>query len=219
MRILLVEDDENLTRWLADALTNQHHTVDEASDGQAGWELAESLEYDLILLDVMLPQLDGISFCQRLRQRGDRTPVLLLTAQDASTMKVMGLDAGADDYVVKPCDLQELLARVRALLRRGNDALPPLMEWGSLTEGLAIAKTEQPDAILLDVMMPDLDGPATFEHLQANAATRDIPTILLTAKAKVSEQQQLLDLGVAGVITKPFQAQELAKCIREILDW
>jgi two-component system OmpR family response regulator len=72
VRILLVEDDENLTRWLAEALTNQHHTVDEASDGQAGWELAESLEYDLILLDVMLPQLDGISFCQRLRQRGDR---------------------------------------------------------------------------------------------------------------------------------------------------
>ncbi len=87
------------------------------------------------------------------------------------------------------------------------------------SEGLAIATSEQPDVILLDVMMPDMDGPMTFEHLQANAATGHIPTILLTAKAKISEQKQFIDLGVTGVITKPFKAQDLVEQIRAILNW
>lgn len=87
------------------------------------------------------------------------------------------------------------------------------------SEGLAIAKQQQPDAILLDVMMPDMDGPTTFRQLQADATTAHIPTILLTAKAKISEQQQFIDLGVTGVITKPFKAQELVDQIRAILNW
>lgn len=87
------------------------------------------------------------------------------------------------------------------------------------SEGLAIAQSMQPDAILLDVMMPDMDGPTTFRQLQANSATEHIPTILLTAKAKISEQQQFIDLGITGVITKPFKAQDLVNQIREILKW
>lgn len=87
------------------------------------------------------------------------------------------------------------------------------------SEGLATAATKQPDAILLDVMMPDMDGPTTFSQLQANAATRHIPTILLTAKAKISEQRHFIDLGVAGVITKPFKALDLVEEIRQILNW
>ncbi|HEY9650173.1 MAG TPA: response regulator [Coleofasciculaceae cyanobacterium] len=87
------------------------------------------------------------------------------------------------------------------------------------SEGLVMAQTTQPDAILLDVMMPDMDGPTTFRTLQANAATMHIPTILLTAKAKVSEQKQFIDLGVNGVITKPFKAQDLVNQIRAILNW
>ncbi len=86
-------------------------------------------------------------------------------------------------------------------------------------EGLAIAEAEQPDAILLDVMMSDMDGSTTFRHLQANAATAHIPTIFLTAKAKMSEQQQLLALGVTGMIAKPFKATDLVEQIREILNW
>jgi len=86
-------------------------------------------------------------------------------------------------------------------------------------EGLVTANIEQPDAILLDVMMPDMDGPTTFRQLQANAATQGIPTILLTAKAKISEQQQFIDLGVAGVITKPFKAVDLVTTICKILSW
>jgi DNA-binding response OmpR family regulator len=98
----------------------QHYVVDMAADGEEGWLFLECSAYDLILLDVMLPKLDGIGLCQRLRRNGCMTPVLMLTAKDASSDRVMGLDAGADDYVVKPFDLPELLARIRALLRRGN---------------------------------------------------------------------------------------------------
>ncbi|CAD5938086.1 response regulator transcription factor [Planktothrix agardhii] len=132
MRILLVEDDERITKALAEALMDHHYVVDVVHDGQMGWEFAESAAYDVIILDVMLPGLSGIQFCQRLRQQGKSTPVLILTAKDTSADKVLGLDVGADDYVIKPFDLQELLARVRALLRRGNSALPPVLEWGSL---------------------------------------------------------------------------------------
>jgi DNA-binding response OmpR family regulator len=132
VRILLVEDDETLAQVLNKYLTSQHYLVDLATDGQAAWDLAEAFEYELILLDLILPKLDGISFCKQLRAKGDRTPILMLTAYDSSTDKVTGLDAGADDYVVKPYDFDELLARIRALLRRGNSSLPPTIEWGNL---------------------------------------------------------------------------------------
>ncbi|WP_026733084.1 response regulator [Fischerella sp. PCC 9605] len=138
MRILLVEDDESFARLVRKTLTTQHYLVDLTTDGQAGCELAEAFAYDLILLDVMLPNLDGISFCKRLRQVSASTthlhhiPILLMTAQDTIAKKVTGLDAGADDYMVKPFDLQELLARVRALLRRSSSTLLPAIEWGSL---------------------------------------------------------------------------------------
>lgn len=132
MKILVVEDDERIARALAEALTDQNYAVDIALDGQAGWDLLEAYDYSLIVLDVMLPKLSGIQLCQRLRHRGMHVPVLMLTARDSSDEKVMGLDAGADDYVLKPFDLNELLARIRALLRRGSTALPPVLVWGAL---------------------------------------------------------------------------------------
>lgn len=132
MKILLIEDDSLIAEPLVKALTEQHYAVDVATDGQDGWSLLESFTYDLVLLDVGLPKLDGISLCRKLRSHGNQTPILLLTAQNASTNKVMGLDAGADDYVAKPFNLPELLARIRALLRRGGAALPPLLEWRNL---------------------------------------------------------------------------------------
>ncbi|HEY9646508.1 MAG TPA: response regulator transcription factor [Chroococcidiopsis sp.] len=132
MKILLVEDDERIAQALAEALSDQNYAVDVACDGQEGWDYVEAYEYSLFLLDWMLPKLDGIRLCQRIRQHGIHTPVLLLTAKDTSSDKVMGLDAGADDYVVKPFDLQELMARIRALLRRGTTTLPAVLEWGKL---------------------------------------------------------------------------------------
>lgn len=132
MRILLIEDDDLIVESLTKALTEQHYVVDVATDGETGWELAEAFVYNLILLDVVLPKLDGFSLCQRLRSQGNQTPILLLTAQDTSTSKVTGLDAGADDYLAKPFDMSEWLARMRALLRRGGASLPPLLEWRNL---------------------------------------------------------------------------------------
>lgn len=132
MKILLVEDDDHLASMLNAVLSDHHHTVDVASDGLSGWELAESFNYDLIVLDVMLPKLDGISLCRRLRSNRFSMPILLLTAKDSRNDKVMGFDAGADDYVVKPFDPEELAARIRALLRRKKVALPPVLEWGLL---------------------------------------------------------------------------------------
>ncbi|GAB4143278.1 MAG: hypothetical protein Fur0046_20260 [Cyanobacteria bacterium J069] len=133
MKLLLVEDDRRIALALAEALTDQGYAVDLAADGQMGWDLLEAYDYSLVILDVMLPGLNGIQICRRMRQRGNTTPVLMLTARDTSSDKVMGLDAGADDYVVKPFDLKELLARIRALLRRGGTALPPVLEWRCLS--------------------------------------------------------------------------------------
>ncbi|MCU0565577.1 MAG: response regulator [Oculatellaceae cyanobacterium Prado106] len=133
MKVLLIEDDRLIIDPLLRALTEQRYSVDVATDGQAGWDLAESFAYDLILLDIMLPKRDGISICRQLRSQGNATPILLLTAQDGSSSRVLGLDAGADDYVTKPFDLAELLARIRALLRRGGILLPPQLTWQTLT--------------------------------------------------------------------------------------
>ena len=132
MKILLVEDDQRIAEALAEALSDHHYAVDIAEDGELGWAFVESTPYNLILLDVMLPKLNGNQFCQRLRQNGHTIPVLMLTARDTSTDKVIGLDSGADDYVVKPFDLPELMARVRALLRRHSQISSPILEWGEL---------------------------------------------------------------------------------------
>ncbi|NJM97076.1 MAG: response regulator transcription factor [Phormidesmis sp. RL_2_1] len=132
MRILLVEDDVRLAETLAEALSDQRYIVDIAADGETGWHQAKVLDYDLMLLDVMLPELDGISLCERLRSHGYTLPILMLTACDTVYNEVAGLDAGADDYVVKPVDLQKLFARIRALLRRGSGTPSPILEWGDL---------------------------------------------------------------------------------------
>jgi diguanylate cyclase (GGDEF)-like protein len=132
MRILVIEDDELIAQSLVKTLSDQHYTVDVANDGNAGWELASAFSYELILLDVVLPKLDGISLCRQMRQHGIKAPIILVTAQDSSTNKIIGLDAGADDYVTKPFDLQEVTARIRALLRRGSTILPPQLQWENL---------------------------------------------------------------------------------------
>ncbi|MGD1714023.1 response regulator [Dapis sp. BLCC M172] len=132
MRILVVEDDKIIAETLADALTKELFIVDIATDGQAGWQQAQACNYDLILLDLMLPKLDGITLCQKLRSINKKIPILLLTARDNSQDKIKGLDAGADDYVVKPFNLEELLARIRALLRRGNESASVIKKWCGL---------------------------------------------------------------------------------------
>jgi two-component system, OmpR family, response regulator len=117
MRLLVIEDEPDLLAGLAKALREEGYAVDLAADGEEGLYKAETWEYDAIVLDVMLPRMDGWTLLGRLRA-SKRTPVLMLTARDAARDRVRGLDTGADDYVVKPFDLAELLARLRALIRR-----------------------------------------------------------------------------------------------------
>ncbi|OUC12041.1 MAG: hypothetical protein B0A82_24675 [Alkalinema sp. CACIAM 70d] len=133
MRILIIEDNQDLATQFVDALSEQHYLIDTAQDGLIGWEMLQAVEYDLIILDVMLPRLDGITLCRQLREEGRLVPVLMLTARGTSHDQIIGLDSGADDYLVKPVRLAELNARVRALLRRGQQLpMSSVLEIGKL---------------------------------------------------------------------------------------
>lgn len=133
MKILLVEDDEFIIALLTRSLSAYHYVVDAVKDGEMGWTYGSGFEYDLIVLDVVLPKLDGLTLCQKFRAEGLTVPILLLTAQDSSIAKVQGLNAGADDYVVKPFDPPELIARIQALLRRSSVNPSPVLGWGALS--------------------------------------------------------------------------------------
>jgi DNA-binding response OmpR family regulator len=118
MRILIVEDEKKMANFLERGLKEEHYTVDIAYDGEKGWEYAMTNEYDLLILDWMLPKMSGVELCHQFRKEGKITPVLILTAKDSVDDKIKGLDQGADDYLTKPFSFEELLARIRALLRR-----------------------------------------------------------------------------------------------------
>jgi two-component system OmpR family response regulator len=120
MRILVVEDDTNLNRQIKDALTDAGYAVDVAFDGEEGHFLGETEPYDAVVLDIGLPQMDGLSVLEAWRREGRTMPVLVLTARDRWSDKVQGIDAGADDYVAKPFHMEEILARIRALVRRAT---------------------------------------------------------------------------------------------------
>jgi DNA-binding response OmpR family regulator len=132
MRVLLVEDDEALATVLATGLRARSYAVDHAADGEQAVYLAAIAPYDVIVLDVTLPKRDGLAVCAELRARGLQSRVLMLTARDTVADRVAGLDSGADDYLTKPFEFDELLARMRALLRRGGDVLPTSIEVGDL---------------------------------------------------------------------------------------
>lgn len=186
MRILIVEDDVQLAEMLTEALTERQYVVDVAKDGETAWDYVQVLEYDLIVLDVTLPKLDGVSFCQRLRgseaasqgHRNSTLPVLMLTARDTIADKIVGLDAGADDYVVKPFNLQELMARIRAQLRRGSATAATNLSWGGLqlnSSTYEVTYEEQPlhltpkEYAILELMVSSgrrvLSRSAIIEHI------------------------------------------------------
>jgi len=132
MRILLVEDDPDMARFITRGLSEQAYAVDAVSSGDAAIERAATTPYDAIVLDVMIPAPNGFEVCRRLRHDGVDAPILMLTARDAVTDRVEGLDSGADDYLVKPFEFAELLARVRALLRRRGTPQHPVLEVADL---------------------------------------------------------------------------------------
>ena len=157
MRILVVEDEPRLLHNLAKALREESYAVDTAANGDDGLFKAETYDYDAVVLDVMLPQLDGWEVLARLRKQ-KRTPVLMLTARDGTKDRVRGLDGGADDDLIKPFDLDELLARLRALIRRSAGQVNPKVELGDVTvdtrarsvarEGQTVALTAREYSIL-----------------------------------------------------------------------
>lgn len=133
LKILLVEDDQMLNRSLTKLLKTQNYSVDQAFDGVEAFELLDVFEYDLVILDVMMPKMDGFTFIKKLRKEGNEVPVLILTAKDSLEDRVTGLDLGADDYLVKPFEFEELLARIRAMLRRKKrDILSDTIKVGEL---------------------------------------------------------------------------------------
>jgi diguanylate cyclase (GGDEF)-like protein len=150
MKILLIEDDDMTRELLSAKLSAARYAVEQAGDGELGLELALLWPYDLILLDLQIPKLDGLSVCRQLRERGNATPILMLTAHDAEEDIVTGLDSGADDYVTKPFDMNQVLARIRALLRRGamgSGQLPSLC-WGQLSLNPATADVKYGDQVI-----------------------------------------------------------------------
>src|SRR5262245_48402665 len=136
VRILLVEDEPAAAQMLTQGLREQTYAVDVAADGVVALERAYLTNYDLIILDVMLPSVDGFTVCRQLRAAGSRVPILMLTARDSVEDRITGLDTGADDYVIKPFDFHELLARVRALFRRG-----PALRFAALMVGDLVVDT------------------------------------------------------------------------------
>ena len=173
MRILLVEDDRALNRSLVKLLKTQNYSVDPAFDGQEALDHLLGVEYDLIILDVMMPQMDGFTFIKKLRTQGDEGPVLMLTAKDSLADRITGLDLGADDYLVKPFEFEELLARIRAMLRRKKrDVLSDTVQIGDITINIA-KKQVKKEATLIELTAKEYE---VLEYLCRNRGqvlTRD----------------------------------------------
>ena len=166
MRILVIEDEKKIASFIKRGLKEEGHMVDVAYDGEEGYRLSGENDYDLILLDIMLPKRDGISLCRQLRDDGVTTPVLMLTAKDSVQDKVTGLDSGADDYLTKPFAFEELLARIRALVRKRSPQATKLQVGDLVLDLISHRVTRAGREILLT-----MKEYALLEYLMRNAGT------------------------------------------------
>jgi heavy metal response regulator len=170
MRILIVEDEEKISKFIKRGLKEEGYMVDLAEDGEKGHFFTTTNEYDLIVLDLMLPKMDGLALCRLLRGQGYQVPILMLTAKDAVKDKVEGLDSGADDYLSKPFAFEEFLARVRALLRKNDSKVPTQLKVRDLTMDLLSHKVHRAgreinltvkEYALLEYLMRNVDSIVT----------------------------------------------------------
>jgi diguanylate cyclase (GGDEF)-like protein len=207
MRILLVEDDELLLDLLQECLRSQHYIVDAVADGKTAWEYAETGNHDLILMDVGLPGIDGITLCKKLRDHGCKKPILLITAKNATSDRIRGLDAGADDYLIKPLDLAELQARVRALLRRKEVAHTNILQLGNLQinpvtcqakYGEKILKLTPKEYSLLEILLKNPGRVFSRGQIIEHLWTFDDPPMEDSVKAHVKGLRQ--KLKAAGAV-------------------
>ncbi|MBE9110659.1 response regulator [Nodosilinea sp. LEGE 07298] len=190
MKILLLEDDPPTSEFLADTLTTHRYAVDAIADGATGLDLASRWPYDLLIVDWLLPSLDGLEVCRRLRAQGSLTPILMLTVKATSDDIVAGLDAGADDYLSKSCDAAQLLARVRALLRRSGTA-SPVLSWGKLCLDPALTQVTYDQ-------QPVPCRPKEYELLELFLRS---PQRLLTRSAIIDHLWPMADTPVEGSVT------------------
>jgi len=202
MRILVVEDNRRLSAALARALEDAGYAVDAAYDGIEGQECAESAPYDAIILDVMLPGQNGLTVCRALRDRRVNAPILMLTARDTVTDRVRGLDSGADDYLVKPFALSELLARLRAVLRRDVPDRHPLLQAGDITLNPATREVERRNQrvelaprlfALLELLMRHPNQVLTREAIEAHIWSYDYEGISNVVDVYVRRLRRALD--------------------------
>jgi heavy metal response regulator len=164
MRILIVEDEKKVADFIKRGLKEEGYAVDCAYDGEEGFFLARENDYDLVILDLMLPKMDGLTLCVRLRGEKKNTPIIMLTARDSVQDKVKGLDAGANDYLPKPFAFEELLARIRAILRVKNTASSTVLKVGSLTLDMITHKVTR-DSKIIELSSKEY---ALLEYLMRN---------------------------------------------------
>lgn len=185
MRLLLVDDDEPLMEALSSRLSDQRYAIDIATKGDIAWEFISLFTYDLVVLDRMLPNIDGVSLCQKLRAQGHSMPILMLTARGDNADVIDGLNAGADDYVVKPFDFDQLVARIHALLRRNRETLPPILRWGDLSlnpDTLEVVNSDRPLSLtpkeyaILELLLRNSNHVFTVDAIIDSIWTFDQPT-------------------------------------------
>ncbi len=214
MRILVVDDDDILVDVLQRSLSSQRHVVDVAEDGHVGWDYIQSGDYELVLLDVNLPGLDGVSLCEKMRSEGYATPILLMTAKNASEDRILGLDAGADDYLTKPLDLGELNARIRALSRRGEVSTTAVLAVNGLTldpSTCQVSYQQQPIRLtakeysLLEIFLRNPERVFSRSQILDKIWTFDDPPLEESVKAHVKGlRKKLRKVGIADWIENVY---------------
>lgn len=218
MRILIVEDERKLAAALQAGLEAEGYAVNVAFTGEEGFYLANTETYDLMVLDVMLPGRDGIEILRSLRYRGIRTAALLLTARDAIDDRVLGLDSGADDYLVKPFAFPELLARMRALLRRGRPEAPPILKIGDLEMDMA-SRTVVRGGAKLDLTPREFDLLEYLLRNQGRVVSREmLARDIWKETARHTPLDNVIDVHMARLrrkVDEPFE-KKLVQTVRGV---
>ncbi len=215
MRILIIEDEHKIAQSLKKGLTQESYAVDLSFDGEEGLELALSGEFDLIILDRLLPKIDGLTLCQKVRAEGVHTPILMLTAKGQIQDRVEGLNAGADDYLAKPFAFEELLARIRALKRRPADSVADILELADLTlntSDLEVKRNKKPiklsakEFALLEYLLRHKNKIVTKEQIISHVWNYDSDVLPNTVEVYIGYLRSKID--------KPFNGLKLVQTIR-----
>lgn len=215
MRILIVEDDHKIANAIKKGLGQEAFACDVAYDGKEGMGQASTIEYDLIILDRMLPETDGLNICKALRDQGKHTPILILTAKDKVEDRVEGLDSGADDYLIKPFAFEELLARVRTLLRRPKTKLDEVLKVGDLTLNLKTYEVRRAgkklnlsnkEFALLEYLMRNPNQVLTKDNIIAHVWDYDADILPNTVEVFIGYLRNKID--------KPFKDNPLIQTVR-----